>query len=102
MDTVGEFAGIARDPGFRLPGEPILPGVRLIGRRREFANSISNGTENRCKPRSYPVSDRVNRKCHAMRATPTPCFSQSARADIGRTLFVSGGEGVESHFWGQA
>ena len=41
----------------------------------------------------YPGAIRVNRKCHAIRATPTPCFSQSAGADVGRTLFVSGGEG---------
>jgi hypothetical protein len=40
-DTVGEFAGIARDSGFRLPVAPILPGVRPIGRWREFANSIT-------------------------------------------------------------
>ena len=28
-DTAGEYAGIARNPGFRLPGEAILPRVRL-------------------------------------------------------------------------
>jgi hypothetical protein len=39
-DTVGEFAGITRNSGFRLPGEPILPSVRLIGPWREFADSI--------------------------------------------------------------
>ena len=40
MDTVGEFARIARDPGFRQRGEPIWPRVRLTDRGREFANGI--------------------------------------------------------------
>ena len=40
MDTVGEVAEIARKPGFRLPGEPILLRVWLIDLRREFATSI--------------------------------------------------------------
>ena len=39
-DTVGKFARVARVPGFRLPGRPILPRLRLIGRRREFAKSL--------------------------------------------------------------
>src|SRR5262245_8749543 len=43
-DTGGEFAWAARSPGFRLPGSPVLPKPRLIGRWREFATSINTGT----------------------------------------------------------
>src|SRR5262245_50670287 len=32
-DTAGEFAGVARGPGFHLPRELILPRLRLIGGR---------------------------------------------------------------------
>ena len=43
-DTAGQFAGVARGPGFRLPGELILPRLRLILGRREFASSITVGS----------------------------------------------------------
>src|SRR5262249_8945929 len=52
-DTVGEFAGIARAPGFRLPGAPILPRVRLIGRRWELVNSI------RCDSRAKDLRENI-------------------------------------------
>ena len=40
MDPGGEFARIAPNPGFRLPGKTILPGVGLISGWQEFANRI--------------------------------------------------------------
>src|SRR5438045_3437825 len=42
-DTAGEFAQGPPEPGIRLPGGPILPRPWLVGRRREFASSISPG-----------------------------------------------------------
>jgi hypothetical protein len=44
-DTAGEFGRVARRPGFRWPGELILPRLRLIGGRREFASSIESARE---------------------------------------------------------
>jgi hypothetical protein len=39
-DTVGEFVRAVEEAGFSSPRSPILSRLRLIGRSREFANSI--------------------------------------------------------------
>ena len=49
MDTVGEFVRDVRNSGFGFSVYPNLPIFRPNGPRREFANSISNGTGNRNK-----------------------------------------------------
>jgi hypothetical protein len=43
-DTVGEFVWGVWNRDFASPGVPILPKLRPVGRRREFANSISKRT----------------------------------------------------------
>jgi hypothetical protein len=73
-------------------------GPRMIGYSvpSRFGPVSSIGTENRRKPRNRPVTDRVYRKCHAVRSANAPCFSLSTAGDGGQTLFVSVEEGVRS------
>jgi hypothetical protein len=49
MDSVGEFGWAVREAEFRSSSVPNSPKHRLIGRQREFANSISNPPDKRGK-----------------------------------------------------
>ena len=49
-DTGDELVSVVGNPGFASPGRVILPRLWLSDRCREFADSISNGTENGDKP----------------------------------------------------
>src|SRR5512135_1482841 len=43
VDTGGEFISAVGNRGFLPPGYPILPRLRPVGRRREFATSVNVG-----------------------------------------------------------
>ena len=53
---------------------PICERLAAVLEQHTFHNyGLFIRTENWCMPRSCQVTDRVYRKCHAIRSTPTPC-----------------------------
>jgi hypothetical protein len=64
----GELAGVARGPGFRLSGEIILPGLRLIVGRREFASSLTSDEDGPSPVRDDPESPGSRGSTHELAA----------------------------------